>query len=125
MAERRTDDNRGIPAHGHAVLALRAATGHPQFLGDNRHFTQGATDLVEEHWDTAQRTLRLVFDVDQGAADAVPFEYRFRVFVPDGFQLKNAATGSAAISQAGNVLTVTLTPATARRITLALEFSDS
>ncbi|MFI5366673.1 MAG: alpha-galactosidase [Candidatus Binatia bacterium] len=111
-----------VPAHGHAVIALRAVTGHPQFLGDNRHFTQGGTDLVEERWDAASRTLRLVFDVDQGAADAVPFEYRFRVFVPDGFRLAGATVGAGVVTQAGQVLTVTLTPQARERITLALDF---
>lgn len=111
-----------VPAHDHAVIALRAVTGAPQFLGENRHFTQGGTDLVEEHWDPQGRTLRLVFDVDQGPAEAVPFEYRFRVFVPDGFRLATAAVGAGVVSQAGQVLTITLTPAARQRISLILGF---
>jgi len=111
-----------VPAHGHATIALRAVTGHPQFLGDNRHFTQGATDLVDERWDTQNRTLHLTFDVDQGPVNAVPFEYRFRVYVPDGFQFANAAVGTGTVSQAGQVLTVTLTPTSRQRIGMALRF---
>ena len=111
-----------VPAHGHAVIALREATGHPQFLGDNRHFTQGAHGSGGGAWEAETRTLHLVFDVDQGAADAVPFEYRFRIFVPDGFRLANAAVGAGVVAQTGQVLTVTLTPASRQRVTLALAF---
>jgi hypothetical protein len=112
-----------VSAHGHAVIALRPVTGHPQFLGDNRQFTQGATDLVDETWDDSNRKLSLTFDVDQGAADAVPFEYRFRVYVPDGYSLTSSDVGSGKVSQDGSVITVALTPKAATRLTLSLGFA--
>jgi len=111
-----------VPAHGHAVIALRKVTGHPQFLGDNRHFTQGGTDLVEERWDAEARTLHLVFDVDQGPSDAVPFEYHLRVFVPDGFRLASATVGAGVVSQTAQVVTVTFTTTSQQRVTLEFTF---
>ncbi|HVM96158.1 MAG TPA: glycoside hydrolase family 36 protein, partial [Candidatus Acidoferrales bacterium] len=111
-----------VAAHSHAVIALREATGHPQFLGDNRHFTQGGNDLVEESWNASTRTLRLVFDVDQGAAESLPFEYRFRVFVPDGFRLVRSVVGTAVVSQSGQVLTIGVTPESHRRVTFEIGF---
>ncbi|MBI3783249.1 MAG: alpha-galactosidase [Deltaproteobacteria bacterium] len=114
--------HRAVPPHGHAVIALRQASGHPQFLGDNRHFTQGATDLVEERWDAGARTLHLAFDLDQGAAAAVPFEYRFRVYVPDGYRLRSSAIGRGVVSQNGSVLTITTTPTASQRVAFDLGF---
>jgi hypothetical protein len=111
-----------VPPHGHALIALREATGHPQFLGHNRHFTQGGTDLVEESWNARSRRLRLVFDVDQGAAEAVPFEYRFRIFAPEGLQVTHADVAGGTLARRGSLLTVTLTPEAPQRVTLQIDF---
>ncbi len=111
-----------VPAHGHALIALREASGHPQYLGDNRHFTQGATDLASESWDAASGTLTLAFDVDRGSDAAVPFEYRFRVYVPEGYTLDGSDVGSATVSQKDRVVTVALTPASAGPVELKLVF---
>ncbi|MBK7579937.1 MAG: alpha-galactosidase [Myxococcales bacterium] len=112
-----------VAAHGHALVALREKTGHPQFLGHNRHFTQGATDLVSESWDASERSLTLVFDVDQGEAGAVPFEYRFRVFAPTGDVLTQSEVGDAVVTRAGEVLTIRLTPKKSQRVSLKLFFA--
>ncbi|MEZ4225328.1 MAG: alpha-galactosidase [Polyangiaceae bacterium] len=109
-----------VPAHGHSLIALREATGRPQFLGHNRHLTQGGTDLAKESWDESSGTLSLSFDVDHGAPDSVPFEYRFRVYVPQGYALASASAGSA--SEANQVVTVTLTPESSKRVDLNLVF---
>ncbi|MCB9579142.1 MAG: alpha-galactosidase [Polyangiaceae bacterium] len=111
-----------VPAHGHQVIALRESSGHPQFLGHNRQLTQGGTDLGEESWDAASRTLTLSFDLDQGSADAVPFEYRFRVYVPEGYAFASASAGQA--TQNGQVVTVALTPKSPGRLDLELVFDD-
>ncbi len=111
---------RTVPAHGHEVIALREVTGHPQYLGDNRQITQGATDLESEQWDASARRLDLRFKVDAGAPDAVPFEYRFRVYAPDGYDLASADGAEAA--QDGRVVTLRITPSQPGDLALAVRF---
>jgi hypothetical protein len=111
-----------VEAHGHAVIALRQATGRPQFLGHNRHLTQGGTDLIEESWDGSSRSLRLVFAVDAAGSGAVPFEYRFRIFVPDGFALSGAEVGIGTVSEDEGQLVVRVTPAESGVYTMVLTF---
>lgn len=62
------------------------------------------------------------FDLDQGSADAVPFEYRFRVYVPEGYAFASASAGQA--TQNGQVVTVALTPKSPGRLDLELVFDD-
>ncbi|MEZ4336823.1 MAG: alpha-galactosidase [Sandaracinaceae bacterium] len=111
-----------VTPHGHAVIALRPALDHPQLLGTNRHVTQGGTDLIEETWDAAARTLTLRFRVDAGAADALPFEHRVRVHAPAGFLVDTATSSGGAISQDGEVVTLTFTPDAPGERTLTLAF---
>src|SRR5262249_30474464 len=111
-----------VAAHGHAVIALREALGHPQLLGTNRHFTQGATDLEDESWDDAARTLTLRFHVDAGAATAIPFEYRVRVHAPAGFTASATASSGGVVTQSGEVVTVTFTPSAPGDATLVVAF---
>lgn len=111
---------RTIPAHGHEVIALREATGHPQYLGDNRQITQGGTDLESESWNENAKELDLRFKVDAGPAAAVPFEYRFRVYAPEGYELASAEGAPAA--QKGRVVTLRITPDKPGHLTLRLHF---
>jgi hypothetical protein len=113
---------RTVRAHGHEVIALREATGHPQLLGHNRHFTQGATDLAREQWDDAARTLHLGFHVDAGAPGSVPFEYRFRVYVPPGMSLAGQDVGAGTVTQEGDVVTVHYLPTASGPYEMALRF---
>ncbi len=111
---------RTVPAHGHEVIALRELSGHPQYLGDNRQITQGGTDLESESWDEGARVLDLRFKIDAGASDAVPFEYRFRVYAPDGYELASAQGAPAA--QTGRVVTLRITPGKPGDLQLRLHF---
>ena len=111
-----------VAAHGHAVIALREATGRPQLLGHNRQITQGATDLVEEVWDEDERSLRLTLVLDAAAPDAVPFEYRIRVYLPAGYALTAAQVGDGAVSEDGDQLIVTLQPASSGIYGMVLTF---
>ena len=111
-----------VPAHGHAVIALRPATGAPQFLGHNRHLTQGATDIIEERWDDASNSLHFSLDVDAGEAEAVPFEYRLRFYMPDGFQVGDFQPDVGASAVDGSVLTYTFTPEEPGRVDLNIPF---
>jgi hypothetical protein len=111
-----------VAPHGHAVIALRPALDRPQLLGTNRHVTQGATDLIEERWDEASGALRIRMDVDAGASDAVPFEYRVRVHAPGSFVVDEPASTGGAVTQEGEVVTVTFTPAAPGEHELVLAF---
>lgn len=103
---------RTVTPHGHEVIALRERTGAPQFLGHNRHFTQGGTDLVAETWDAATSTLTIRLDVDAGGADALPFEHRVRVYAA-GRTAIATTDADATQTQTGEVVTYGFTPTTA------------
>ena len=110
-----------VAPHGHAVLALRSIADHPQFLGHNRHVTQGATDLLSEEWDGVASTLTVTIDADAGGPDAVPFEYRVRVLVPDGYGLRGYE-GPGETEVDGDVVVVRWTPSEAGPVDLVLRF---
>ena len=111
-----------VPAHGHAVLSLREASGVPQFLGHNRHFTQGGTDLIAETWDDAAGRLALDLAVDAGGADAVPFEYRVRFYLPDDFEPARLDDALGTWTRDGDVLTLTFTPTAPGTIEIVIPF---
>ena len=90
-----------VPAHDARVVALRPYTGVPQFLGWNRQITMGGTVMEEASY--ADGELRLVFDAAQGS-EAVPFEHRLFVFLPDGYQV--SGVDGAEWSVEGEVLTL-------------------
>jgi hypothetical protein len=46
-----------LPPASCRVFSLRPVSGHPQVLGTFRHVTMGITDLADQHYDPATRTL--------------------------------------------------------------------
>jgi hypothetical protein len=54
----RTHVSARLDAHTALTIGLRPVATHPQVVGTTRHVVQGALDVVDEHWDAAQRTLR-------------------------------------------------------------------
>lgn len=110
-----------VPAHGHAVIALRERTGAPQFLGHNRHITQGGTDLVSETWDETTSTLTIRVRLDAGAPDAIPFEHRVRVYAA-GRTARVGTLAGVVVTQEGEVVTLTFTPDVAGERDLVVAF---
>lgn len=110
-----------VPAHGHAVIALRERTGDPQLLGHNRHVTQGGTDLVSETWDAATSTLRIRMRVDAGSAEAIPFEHRVRIYAA-GRTARVGTSDGITITQDSEVVTATFTPTIAEERELTFTF---
>lgn len=49
----------GLPAHGSAVLALRADTGRPQVVSSTFHVTQGGIEIEDERYDARRRCMEL------------------------------------------------------------------
>lgn len=111
-----------VEAHGRQVIALREATGAPQFLGHNRHFTQGATDLIDERWDARARTLTVRLAVAAGAAGAVPFEYRVKVYAPAGYAARPTQEPGVSLTQDGEVVTYAFTPAAPGERDVVIQF---
>ena len=67
------------------LFALHEAADHPQFVGDDRHITQGAVELNALEWDAAAKT----YTLDAKAVGGFPFTYFVRV--PEGFSFKSAS----------------------------------
>jgi alpha-galactosidase len=91
--------NVSLPAHGCALLGLRAAEDRPQVVGSSFHLLQGAIEIAEETWDGETLSLRL--------RPVAKKEGKLLLAVPDRFQ--NANTPEAEISRlADNLIAVQL-----------------
>ena len=75
-----------VPMRTVRLFALWEAKGHPQFVGDDRHITQGAVELNDLKWDAAAKTYKLDVNVIGG------FPFTYYVCVPDGFKFKRVAS---------------------------------
>ncbi len=111
-----------VAPHRHAVVSLREVTGNPQFLGHNRHLTQGGTDLVSETWSAETKTLTVTLRVDAAAVGAVSFPYAISVYVPEGYTFSAAAPDSGVAEVAGARVTYRFTPETAGEMTFEFSF---
>ena len=111
-----------VAPHRHAVISIREATGNPQFLGHNRHLTQGGTDLVDETWTPETKTLSVTLRVDAAAGDAVPFPYVVSIYVPDGYEFSAISPRVGQTTVADGTVSVRFTPQTAGETTLEFAF---
>ena len=80
-----------VPMRSVKLFAITEAADHPQFVGDDRHITQGAVELEDLAWDAASRTYTLAVR----AIGGFPFTYAVRV--PEGFVFRNAAAADAQV----------------------------
>jgi len=62
------------------LLAIHARRGVPQVLGTDRHYTQGAVELAQVHWDAAQGVLSGI------GLGAPGLSWTLTVYVPEGWQ---------------------------------------
>jgi hypothetical protein len=70
---------RFAPASVH-LLALHEKRGVPQILSTDRHYTQGAVELQQVHWEAAHSTL-------SGMALGAPgLRWTLTIYVPEGFR---------------------------------------
>ena len=72
-----------VPAHTVRLISLREKLPHPQFVGDDRHLTQGAVELKDERWDGDAKRLGVRLTAVGG------FPLTFAVSVPEGFAVKS------------------------------------
>jgi len=108
-----------VPAHTVRLISLREAQPHPQFVGDDRHLTQGAVELQDERWDASRKELTL----DVAAIADFPFVYSVRV--PEGFACKSASASGGAkaeLRREGDLLRVTVSAKKTAAVKILLEF---
>ncbi|MFA6133029.1 MAG: alpha-galactosidase [Phycisphaerae bacterium] len=86
-----------VPPCSCRVLSVWPRSDHPQFIGTNRHLTQGAVDVEAVEWDAKALKLRGRSNVVGGDA------YRIRMHVPKGYR----AVGNG-VEQYGEMAVLTL-----------------
>ncbi len=109
-----------VPMRTVRLLALWEAADHPQFVGDDRHLTQGAVELNNLAWDAAAKT----YTLDVKAIGGFPFTYFVRV--PEGFTFKGASApkgGQVKTAQRPNgLLAVTISAESSQDVSTTLQF---
>ena len=109
-----------MPIRSVRLVALREAVGHPQFLGDDRHLTQGAVEIENAAWDAAKKTYALAVKCVGG------FPFTYTVSVPKGFTFKGvtASDGATATAKtADGLVRVTVGASTSRTVGVTLTFN--
>ena len=79
-----------LPMRSVKLFAVREATDCPQFVGDDRHITQGAVELTDLRWDAAAKT----YTLGVKAIGGFPFTYLVRV--PETFKFVSATASNGA-----------------------------
>ncbi|MFA6448917.1 MAG: alpha-galactosidase [bacterium] len=100
------------------VYSIHELNGLPQFIGSNRHVTQGATDIEWIRWDNEKNLLSI-------HQSAVPgFKYTLTFYVPDGFRFLAATTDKWPLEHSveGNFLKVRFVEPVDAERTLRLAF---
>ena len=105
-----------VPMRSVKLVAVREKADRPQFVGDDRHITQGAVELEDLKWDESACTYRMKVK----AIGGFPFAYSVRV--PEGYFLKSAA--GAAATSADGLVRVQIASETSRTVDVALVFEQ-
>ncbi len=108
-----------IPMRSVRLYALRERADHPQFVGDDRHITQGAVELENLRWDAAAKT----YTLSVRAIGGFPFTYAVRV--PKGFAFRGvrAPEGVKATAKSSTgIVRVTVDSPDTRTVDVTLEF---
>ncbi|MBW1809397.1 MAG: alpha-galactosidase [Deltaproteobacteria bacterium] len=118
---------RSLAPHTVQMFALREIEDRPQFIGNNRHFLQGAVEVLAVDWNSATKTLSLTYDAAPGSLKAA-FEHQLDFRVPTGWSLDSAAvdgaaSGTTTTEQVGQVLILTFSVTTRQDVTVSLVFT--
>jgi len=108
-----------VPMRSVKLFALRAAKDHPQFVGDDRHITQGAVELENLAWDAQAKTYTIDVKLVGG------FPLTLAVSAPEGFTFKKAAAESGVDCKAApakGLVRVTLKADASRTAKVKLQF---
>ena len=106
-----------VPMRSVMLIALWESVDHPQFVGDDRHLTQGAVELKDQAWDGKALTATL------GVVGGFPLTAHFRI--PEGTKVANVTADGASVRQkladGGRLLSVTLDADVSRDVKVRLE----
>ena len=109
-----------VPMRSVMLFAIREQADRPQFVGDDRHITQGAVELADLKWDAAAKTYTLKIK----AIGGFPFTYRVRI--PDGFKFAKATASDGATVTADTkekgLVALTVGAAETKDVTVTLQF---
>ena len=108
-----------VPMRSVKLYAIRPAARHPQFVGDDRHITQGAVELNDLAWDAAAKT----YTVDVKVVGTFPLT--FAVKAPAGFDFKKVGVPPGVTGRTkreGSLLRVTLTAPETRDAKVVIQF---
>ncbi|MHA1733018.1 MAG: alpha-galactosidase [Promethearchaeota archaeon] len=103
------------------LVAVREVLDRPQFLSTNRHFTQGATDIIALSWNPEPEDPELVLE----AKVVGGFEHHYHFLVPANYSLLGASAGNTLVqAQAGELghVVVKLEPSEAGVLELEIKF---
>ena len=103
-----------VPMRSVKLVAVREKADHPQFIGDDRHITQGAVELEDLKWDESACAYRMKVK----AIGGFPFTYVVRV--PDGYAFKSADGAKATF--ANGLVRVKISSEASRTLDVALQF---
>ena len=104
-----------VPMRSVKLVAVREREDHPQFVGDDRHITQGAVELGDLQWDASAGTYRMKVN----AIGGFPFTYVVRV--PDGYVFRSC-DGAKAVAASG-IVRVEVASETTRAVDVLLRFA--
>ena len=120
LGERKGSLSAAVPPRGVRLFALHEAADHPQFVGDDRHITQGTVELNALEWDAAAKT----YTLDAKAVGGFPFTYFVRV--PEGFSFKSASAPKGGTVEAKMrddlFLAVTISATSSQDVKAVLQF---
>ena len=116
-----------MPAESSRVIAVRPRAEHPQLLSTSRHITQGIVDVLEEKWNTRNKTLSGRSKVVGGDA------YELRIVAETGGKGltahtvdvsaadKSAGVKTSVVSD-GNLVRATIDSPTSREVSWSVRF---
>jgi hypothetical protein len=115
-----------VPPISCMIIALRGGADHPQVVSTSRHITQGMVDLLDEHWDSATRSL-------QGRSMVVRNDpYQLRIVLGAKFahsrvmqtQIKGTDNFNPTIENSPGIVRVTIDPSHSREISWKIDFTQ-
>ena len=108
-----------VPMRSVRLFAIREKADRPQFVGDDRHITQGAVELADLAWDGTAKTYAMTVK----AIGGFPFTYFVRI--PDGFRFAKATADGAKVdakAKGKDLLAVTVAADETKDVKVVLQF---
>lgn len=110
-----------VPAHGVRLVTLHEEQPHPQFLSSDRHFTQGAVDVMAMEWDDDACTMSGAVKLVGGHPTTLTF------LLPETYVLRGSKSLEAKLTLKKNsddLVRITLESPESELATFTLEFRE-